>query len=253
MSNKKSKSSKKIYLLGIGFVMLINIGLVIFMIQTIFAQTSDERFKDQPPIVAEVAKQSDSPLLITIINIDNSNTDSQLVNYSVQNVNNKSVRAFTVSCISKSTGKIITRYLTFKLFQPREVDNGQIAIERFNIKSDETLSFSIDYIEFEDGSSWGNNIYKQSEKIAGERAGRQEVISKIKGLISSNNSDGLSTFFEQDLSTIDISKTISDKTDLWRSGFQFGYKSTIFSLQRFERQNIKELSAKLNEMEKLLK
>lgn len=245
--------SKKTHLLGFVFVMLANLCLTIFLIQNILAQTSDDKFKDQPPIIAKVLKQNESPLFITLIDVDNSNPNYQSVNYTVQNITNKPIRAFTLTGISKSTGKIITRYLTVKLFQPTELDNGEIIVERENIKLNEVLALSIDYVEFEDGSSWGKDYYQQSEKIVGERAGRKEVIRKLKDLVTSNDLAALSAFLDQDLSNIIVPETNSNQTDIWQKGFQFGYKSTIFSLQRIEKQNIKELSSKLNEMEKFVK
>jgi hypothetical protein len=120
-----NRYGKKTYLIGFAFVMLLNICLTIFLIKNVWAQTSNENLKNQPPIVAEVINQENSPLRITISSIDNSSPSHQIINLVIQNAGNKSIRAYTLLGTSKSGGKIITTSFATKLLQPNESETNE--------------------------------------------------------------------------------------------------------------------------------
>lgn len=245
------RKSKK-YLIVFIFVMLLNLGLGIFLIHTALAQKSDNDYQNQPPLSVEVVSQVDSPLLITILNVDNSNSSYQTVNYTVQNVSKMPIRAYTFLGYKKQGGKFITNSFTTKLFQPKEVKVEEFVEERANIKSDEKLSLSIDYVDFSDGSSWGEDKYQTSEQIAQERAGRKAAIKHLKSVIDSQGQTALLNLLEQDILDLQVPIPDSKMSEQSQRGFRAGYKSVVSAVQENKNQENKILLKKLDEMEQVI-
>jgi uncharacterized protein with PQ loop repeat len=251
---KNFKLGKKTYLIGFAFVMLLNICLTFFLIKGVLAQTSDNKTKNQPPIVAETTRQNDSPLRITIINVDNSNKDYQEINYTVRNVSNKSIRAYVVlnnSKINGDRGTTIRRFGT-TLFQPGEFDKGWLSEERSLIKSDDVLFLSIDYVEFADGAFWGKDTARQSEYIAGSRAGWKEMVRQLK-LLYNQKGTSLTDFLKRDATEINPLSIDSSQTSKWQDGFRSGYRAAASTLQKtYKNQGADLIYIKLSEMEKVI-
>lgn len=251
---KIKKFSKKTYFLGFVFVMLANICLTIFVMHNILAQTADDKFKEQPPITAEVVKQNDSPLLVTIINVDNSNPHFQLVNYSVQNVSGKPLKGFVIWAKGKNTGKIITDFFPAKPFQVNAISTGEIAFERENIKSDESILVSVDYTRFIDGEFWGEDLQQQSESISGAVAGEEFAIERIKKLIGEDQATVITSMLEKPLAEVEV--TIPDefkaRSEKWQKGFSNGYKGIISFLKSLDKKEGKNYLEKLAELQRNL-
>lgn len=234
--------------------MLCNIGLTIFLIHNIVAQTSDENFKDQPPIVVEVEKQNDSPLFVTAINVDNSNSQYQLINFSVQNISGKPIKGFVVWGKSKNTGKIVTNLFPDKAFQANAIFTGEIAIERENIQPEQKLLIVVDYVQFTSGKVWGEDLQQHSEFIAGGIDGEDFAIEQIKKMIESNGLVSLTPILEKPLADVEISLPDESKTEgeRWQKGFKNGYKGVISSLKSLDKRESKNILEKLNELKKNL-
>jgi len=45
---------------------------------------------------------------------------------------------------------------------------------------------SVDFVELVDGSTWGPDEYKSSERLAGQRAGAHQAIEHLKNMLSRN-------------------------------------------------------------------
>ncbi|MDQ3800671.1 MAG: hypothetical protein M3384_14585 [Acidobacteriota bacterium] len=251
---KINEYGKKTYFAGFGFVMLLNICLTVFLIKNVFPQTSDDKIKNQLPIVVETVPQNDSPLRITITNIDNSNKDYQEINYTVQNVSNKSVRAYVVlnnSKINGDRGTTIRRFGT-TLFQPGEFDKGWLSEERNLIKSGDVLFLSIDYVEFEDDTFWGKDTAQQSEYLAGSRAGWKEAVKQSK-LLYHQKGTALIDFLKREATEINPPSIDSNQTSKWQDGFRSGYRAAISTLQKtYKNQGIDLIHIKMSEMEKAI-
>jgi len=233
--------------------MLSNICLLVFLMSSVLAQSSDEKLKNQP-IIAGVVSQDGSPLQITVVNVDNSAPDYQLVNFTVQNTGNKSVRGYVIEGANKNTGKIITNFFPAKLFQATVTFTEELLIERENIKSDKTLSLSIDYVEFEDGSSWGKDTQSQSENIAGGRVGAEAAVEQLKKLVEKRDSAALTALLKNNLAELEVSlpETSGNKSEKWKSGFRSGYKSIISFLKVHRDKGDNELLERLEEVRKNL-
>jgi len=248
---KNIKFNKRAYLIAFVFVMLLNTFSAVFLIRNVLAQTAVDKLKNQPPIDVEVLKQKDSPLLINVVEVDNSNESYQGINYIVQNTGNKSVKAFVFLGKGTNTGGSITSSFTLTVFKSGESKSGQMFIERQNIRPGEKLFLSIDYIEFEDGTSWGEDTQLRANRLIADREGRKAAVKYLKDLIKNQGFAAFKNILEQDAAEITVPLPDSNQSEEWQKDFRRGYKNIIVILQKHRNEEIESLSGKLEAMEKL--
>lgn len=254
MKNKFKNLKSRKYLLLFILVMGLNTLLTVTLLQVSFSQTKKEDFSNQQPVKVEVMEQKDSPLRITIINVNNSPLSYQEIIISLQNVSDKPIRAYTlVGDAGKSSGKVITNSFATELLQIGLSVTNSIDLERQSIKEGETALLSIDYVEFEDGSSWGNDNQRKSKVLAGEREGRKVAVKQLKDLLKNRNISSMSdiTNLLKDLEGTIVQVPEANQSDEWKRGFRLGYKSVISILQGIEGHKIEKFTKKLDEIEKI--
>jgi hypothetical protein len=249
---KKLNLSKRTYLIAFTFVMLLNSLLAVFLFRTVLAQNSGSNLRNQPPVIAEVVRQTDNPLLITVMNVDNSNPNYQLVNYTVQNMSNKPVKGFVIWGDGKNTGQISTNFFPTKFFQIGASYTEELYIDRENIKRQKNFPFlinlSVDYVEFDDGSFWGKDTQGQSEHIAGAFTGAEIATEQLKGLIANQERAVLATILEKQLVDVEVPlpDAFKDRSEKWQKGFRNGYKSIVSFLKSQKNVNNEEFLKKLD-------
>lgn len=252
MKNKlRSLESSKYFLLFV-FVMGLNVLLAVFLLHTAFGQTSDT--SNQKPLAVEIAAQANSPAAITAIYVDNSAESYQTVNYSVQNVGSKKIKAYVLLHTNKSgAGGTSTNF--FQSFIPGQIIQNSFIEERTNIKSNDKIFLSFDFIVFQDGNSWGIDSQKQSEYIFGHIDGQKEAVKYVRQVLTDTNDDAVSGLLQQQLADINPPAAgDSKKTDERQRGFVAGYRFIIGRLQfAYEKQGMEAVRLKLEEVEKFIK
>lgn len=248
---KNFKLGKKTCLLTFIFVMILNVLSAGFLLNTSFGQTSD--ISKQKPLIVEIVAQNESPVVITSSSVDNTAELYQTVNYSVQNVSSKKIRAFVLLHADQSgIGGTGTSF--FQSFIPGRIIQNSFIEERSNIKSNDKIFLSFDFIVFQDGSSWGRDSQKQSEYIFGHIEGQKDAVKYVKPLLADTNKDAVSKLFQQQLTDINTPALDGKKTAEWRRGFAVGYRFVIGRLQfAYEKQGMEAVRLKLEEVEKSIK
>lgn len=231
------------------FIMFFNFGLGIFFINNLLAQEREVDYKDQQPLKTNIVLQKDSPLRVTVNNVDNTNISFQKVNFTVQNISDKKIRAITILGNSKSSGKIVTTSFN-NFFQPGEIVFKEIDIEREVIEESKNISISIDYVEFSDGSFWGSDTQRKSEDFAGERAGKLLAVSELKEII--NNTNELKNFLGKEITEIEPKFNKQNQTEQWIKGFRGGYRNVISVIQRNKEKDSSEILKILNSIEDVI-
>ncbi len=208
------------------------------------------------PLTVKIEIQSDSPLLITVLRVDDSVPSQAVVSYVLQNVSNKAIRGFTV-IEKEKTGETENITATtvdnpLRYLQPKEYNNDSF-VERPYFGNIERLVLSIDYVEFEDGDSWGSDILKGSETLAGRSAGRIKAIDEINALLV-QRSNVLTDLLKQELTEVVAPTPDLEKSSRWQNAFVTGYRSVVGQLQAvYQKQGIDGVSSKFREVEGRLK
>lgn len=233
------------------FVTALNVLSAGFLLHTSFGQTSHT--SKQKPLTVDIVAQPDSPVVITSINVDNTAESYQTVNYSVQNVSSKKIKA-SVLLHSDQSGIGATSTSFFQSFTPGQVIQNSFVEERSNIKPGGKIFLSFDFVVFQDGSSWGKDSQKQSEYIFAHLEGQKDAVKYVKPLLADTNKDAISKLLQQPLTDINPPNVDRQKSAEWQRGFVVGYRFVIGRLQfAYEKQGMEAVHSKLEEVEKAIK
>lgn len=240
------------YLLLFVFVMVLNVLLAGFLLlPASFGQSSEIR--NQKPLAAAIVAQVESPLVITVINVDNVAEAYQTVNYSVQNVSSKKIKAYVLHHANQSSvGGTNIRF--FQSFAPGQIIQDSFSESRLNLKTDEKIFLSIDYVAFEDGSAWGKDSQKQSEYISGYKEGQRKAVNQARQLLTDMDKNALPKLLQQQSNEINPPEINEKKNERWLRGYVLGYRVVLGGLRSaYEKQGAEAVSSKLDEMEKFIK
>ena len=134
-----------------------------------------------------IVSQPDSPLLITTTSRWATPGAEILDLYVVvKNRDTKSIRAFTTR-IDFYERKPSEACIVDNIYFPDKVlkqDEGDGKSRFLALKNATAIQVSVDYVEFVEGSTWGQDTCQTVEYLAGERAGGDAAIKCFKNLIN---------------------------------------------------------------------
>lgn len=184
---------------------------------------SVSQIQTRAPILLAAA-QNNSPLRIS--SAPSASVDLQLpeVRFSIKNVSGKPVRAYMLKQIVKagekeqSSGTLTNLELKGAVLQPEE---SIVEVETYEILSEKQhyVAFSVDYVEFTDGSTWGTDSFKASEVTAGQRAGAFALTEQLLSILNSKGTVGVQKAIEDNESALTPPENHSDD---WQRGFRSG-------------------------------
>lgn len=219
-----SSKTKKYLTVFIG-LMIINTFLTLVLLRSSLAQSEVSKSSDQPPITAFVASQPGSPISIEIVGVDNSKSRFQSVNFTARNASSKPIRGYVIWGGEDGQGKIISEFFPTKPSSPRSTYADEMMLERENIKGDKSIVLTVDYVEFADGTSWGNDFLQESAQVSAQRIGALSATSEFLDKISRYDLDSISSLLVTPLAEIEVpssemSKNFEEKRlKAYRSGY----------------------------------
>lgn len=154
------------------------------------ALISQEGLKPRQHPRIQIKDQPDSPLGILSAQGDSATAhvpqvDLVIVNRSIQPVRAYTLRYQTFSNRSKGGGSQLTSGGSIEsVLQP-----GYTASETLGEGASYTdpirkIVVSVDFVEFADGTMWGPDEYKSTERLAGQRAGAHQVVEHLMKILS---------------------------------------------------------------------
>ena len=177
-----------------------------------------------------IESQPESPLHLSVFQIAPSElTGSSVITLKVTNESASNVRAFAVAM---SAGESKTGVLLINAHNDQQTlranETKPIALRKTNEEILNGVMFSIDYVEFEDGSKWGSDTFDSANSLAGERdgsSGGRSLAARLRtqGVIS------LSRDLETTVSAISMPRAQSAN---WDQGFQRGVSIVRARLKR---------------------
>ncbi|MGH9948401.1 MAG: hypothetical protein ACRD6X_14570 [Pyrinomonadaceae bacterium] len=239
---------KKHYLAAFSVLLIVNLCMGAYLLNRVFAQTPDLR--NQKPVNAEVTSQDNPPILVNVTRVDNTEKNFQTIYFVMQNVSSKPIRAnVMLQKDSVGLGKTVVDYF-YPPFAAGTTITNSISIERPNVRVDGKAYLSIDYVQFVDGTSWGANSERQSERIFGHTEGKSQAVSHFKNLFLNRDHDSITKLLGQDAATFTPKDLNTQKSELWQQGFVTGFRSVLSTLKAaFELSGIEATSNKLTEIE----
>lgn len=209
------------------------------------------QFED-PKVTVEI--QSDSPLTIASLSpASRMAPDSEFVEFSYYVINNSStpIRAYAIKQDlfhgGVRVGGSVSLYnlaLSNSMLSPNQ---SKYIAEATSVTADKTVvTLSIDFVEFTDGTKWGSDSRRSSERAAGQRFAAQLVTQELLSILNSRQVKGVIAALEGEGGN---AEPPPDRSEEWRAGFRSGRLSILSRLKRTkEKNNQKELEQELRRL-----
>lgn len=186
------------------------------------------RAATEPPRIT-VKKQTNVPLLISTAVVTSNNPLKPIYNYSITNLSSKSIRAYTIKSEilygeknAQEIGSTLTHLPTLsKIFQSNQSRQGTGGEGTTYSEPVNEIILSVDFVEFTDGSTWGEDYYKSAERLAGQRAGGKAAISNFRQKLGTAEFRFTSNEIESD--SIELASAVDkSKSSTWKEGYESG-------------------------------
>jgi len=148
----------------------------------------------QSPSVSALA-QADSPIRISSITINPASRplepklDYVLTNISGTPINAYAVRHVVLHGAQRSEGVILrASNSTNPLLQSGQGESGALGSGVYP-EAVESIQLVVDFVEFENGVTWGIDIFKSAERLSGQRAGARDEADRLLKLVNEKNVD----------------------------------------------------------------
>jgi hypothetical protein len=145
-------------------------------------------FKQIPAVSAPA--QSNAPLLISAITVNSASTPLEpKLDYILTNVSGKSITAYAVRHLvlhggQRSEGVILRTSISINsMLQSGLSESASLGGEALS-EPVESIQLIVDFVEFEDGTTWGVDRFKSAERLRGQRAGTREEAERVLKLIN---------------------------------------------------------------------
>jgi hypothetical protein len=149
--------------------------------------------------------------------------------YSITNISNKTIRAYAIQSdiyFGSENAKESGITLSY-LIQQQQLLSPNVSRQEYSggnsTYSEEVnkIILSVDYVEFDDGTSWGANKYKSDEYVQGQRAGVKTAIDGFRKKLETSGFEALAEGIVEDSIEFALQADKS-KSSRWKTGFQSG-------------------------------
>jgi len=198
--------------------------------------------RSSQPLKAIAQVQPDSPLKISSMIVKSVDPLEPEVSYMITNTGKKPINAFAVREVvifghAQSEGVDVSNSLFISsIVQPGQSLPGSVEGESYS-DAVQSITLIIDFVEFTDGTIWGDDKFKSSERLDGQRAGAQAEVERLRKIEKERGAAALASAVAEEETEITPS---ADKSPAWQNGFSEGVSSEH---QRLQRANAKNGSA----------
>lgn len=180
---------------------------------------------------ASIASQADSPLRIV-----NTFTESEpglfRVRVMAQNQSQKRIRAYAILADAGAYSRSDFANLTTPaaVFQPTQIKTIDISFSESEAPASVTVS--VDFVEFDDGSTWGADSHHSRDRLAGQRAGAKAERLRLRGLLKARGSSAVFDAVREEVSDDAKGEGAGKHTEEWMQGYRNGVGSVRHRLRQ---------------------
>lgn len=176
-------------------------------------------------LTVQVEPQPESPLQITATKVLSSDPFGPQIEFKVTNTGGKGIRAYTVSRElvtdggSQTAATLMTLTTQRKILQPRQ-STSAVVNEPSSSDPIQTITLSVDFVEFVNGETWGNDTYNSADRLAGQRAGGRAAYEHFRRLLTQKGFPAMSEAVASEGEDVAPPQQNSPE---WRDGFRRGF------------------------------
>ena len=196
------------------------------------AQQQMPSFQAPAPVIV-ARNEPNSPLVISAEHLLAKTEQAPEVEFNVTNVTNKTITAFAIRFDVASGAQVVSSVsmVDLELSATDLPPNGSRGFGDTydNLSSSQhRVTLSVDYVQFSDGKKWGVDSVKSAERVAGQRAAIETVMTRLAGNIRAANANDIPNVLE---SLADLEPPPQHSDD-WNNGFRGATRSLMYRLKR---------------------
>ncbi|MET0622154.1 MAG: hypothetical protein ABW250_04145 [Pyrinomonadaceae bacterium] len=180
---------------------------------------------------ASIAPQADAPLRIINAFVE---SEQGLVRVRVmtQNQSQKRIRAYSILADAGAYSRLDFANLTTPtaIFQPTQIKTTDISFSEG--QTPESVTLSIDFVEFNDGSTWGLDSHHSRDRLAGQRAGAKAERLRLRALLKGKGPSAVFDSIREDVPDDAGVKADDKHSEEWLQGYRNGIGSIRHRLRR---------------------
>jgi len=193
------------------------------------------------PVVTRI-EQRDTPLRIVNTFVETRGQDQVVIRVMLQNQSSKKIRAMVVAADGRTEFLNLSGAASVLLpTQIRTLDMSYVLEglpKRVNI--------SVDFVEFDDGTTWGTDNSNSRDRLAGQREGAKAERQRLKILLKSKGSVALSDLPEGH-DDAESPPAAAGHSETWLHGYRGGVSAMRHRVrQALQAGNPKQAEAELN-------
>jgi hypothetical protein len=191
----------------------------------------------EPPPSVLVRPQQSVPLRISSTVINSNNPLEPEVSFIVKNISGKPVGAYAIRYVAtfgraNSEGVIVRNSNSVHSnLQPGQWEEGSLNGDTYS-DAVQNIELIVDFVEFTDGTTWGQDKFETAERLAGQRAGARAETDRLLKLEQAKGSAALIDAISREDTNINPP---ADRSPAWINGFREGIN---FKRGRLRRANI---------------
>ncbi len=156
------------------------------------------------------------------------------ITFFVTNISGKAINAYMIRYNSKlgdvtsDGGDLRSSTSDYSILQSSQSENSSISVPSYS-KPVEKVVLTVDFVEFTDGTTWGEDKFKTKELLAGRRSGAKAEVERLLSVKEKKGTPALIDIIKSDDFDIQIPPGHSE---IWRRGFVEGVKIIHNRLRR---------------------
>lgn len=185
-------------------------------------------------LTVQAEPQPESPLQITSTKVLSSDPFSPSVELTVTNKGSKGIRAYAVTYeLVAEGGSRKTALFTHLASQRNVLQPGQSRSESINESYSpafiSSVVLAVDFVESEDGKTWGKDAFNSADRLAGQRAGGDKALGHFRKV---REEKGPSSLLEAVTSEVGAVELPEGRSPEWQDGFKTGVSLVRLRLNR---------------------
>ena|SRR2546423_1521466 len=183
-----------------------------------------------------IAPQDDAPLRIINTFIE-SEPGLLRLRVMAQNQSRKRIRAYAIVADGGAGSRVDFANLTSptSIFQPTQIQTFDIAYSENQVNGPpNSVRLSVDFVEFDDGSTWGLDVHKSRDTLAGQREGAKAEKKRLRELLKSKGPSAVFDAIRAEVTDDPEVATTTKHSEEWLQG----YRNGIGAIRHRLRQNL---------------
>jgi len=210
-----------------------------FTVQPAFAQQNSQKGATAQPAEADqlpqvsVQPQPGAPVQLNVIQLRWATPTREVLDIfiEVKNVGTRAIRAYATRAGESAHGGcfIYNVIAPGKVIQPEQSDRKSRFVGVSRTSPPKIIHEAVDFVEFTDGTTWGDDRCEAAEYLAGQRAGGRAAIEMLQGTLKQEGPEAVLQRIKN--STLELEPP-AGHSDRWKSAFHAAIRNIIDRVKR---------------------